>query len=178
MDIEMNTENNVEKKIGIPVTLDDLGINIIKLINKNFKSRNFKNKVVHMSWVVNYSEKVSCSHSAPIGKPQNFMGTGDNPTHYSGWKGRLWIVYQKEPKGFGSDPLNGVHIHSGTGGYGNYGNPNYKVTSPIGHYPLSWDLKIFEDDWPAIKVHNSLIQTNFPEKHTFIYTLGECSEEV
>lgn len=163
---------NKESLNDSPVTLDHLGTSVVNTINSKFKFRQQKNKVIHLSWRIKYDEKVSCSHHAPVGKRTNFMGDPEFPRNFPGWIGRLWIVYSTRPIGMNSDPLSFVNIHSGTGGYGNYRNPNFTAIHPGSQYPCSWDLKIFEEDWGAMKVNNRLIGV-FPKEHEFVYTLNE-----
>jgi len=168
--------NVIVEGFEYPTSLDDMGYFIVKVLNKKLSMRSIKNKVLHLSWVLEHSKEISCTHASPVGKPMNFYSNPDLPTSYPGWEGRIWMVFEKEPRHMGFDGLNGTHMHTGTGGYGNYNNPNFKSIHPGKEYPVSYSLRIFEDDWAAMKVNNNLI-SKFPKKHSYVYTLGVTDEE-
>lgn len=167
----------INEIIETPLTLDDMGFFIVQSLNAKLAERPIKNKVLHLSWSIEYTTKVSCTHNAPIGKETNFISSPDLPKYYPGWEGRIWMVFEKEPRYMGFNELNGTHLHTGSGGYGNYNNPFFKSIHPGKEYPVSYIVRMFEDDWAAMKVNNNLIAKDFPKKHTFKYTLGVTDEK-
>lgn len=140
---------------------------IIDRVNDNLKKDN--NKVVGLQLVLSWYDRVSNSHSAPVGKPTNGGRLGFLPTGYPGWSGRVWIRYDKKCfKGWGgSDPIRGTGLHTGTGGFGTYSGPwtklahsifdaelidkislkKYNDLKPVCH---SWDCRVFAEDFPEI----------------------------
>lgn len=96
---------------------------------------------------IGYSKFVSNSHSCPRGGVQCWSSReakDGRPSSYPGWSGR--IEYQmSHDVGFGSDVMQGLGIHTGTGG--GTGNNRY-----------GYDVKFFESDWPGIGVMNALVE--------------------
>lgn len=126
--------------------IDSIGNKIVKRINSKHN-----NVLACLAFDVHYGDCVSNSHSAPVGKKQNWGGREEGvPRGYPGWSGRLWIVLNHEPRRFGSDILHSSGIYSGTGGGGNYGNPYTKslkeLPKKFQHY--GWDTIIWCDDFP------------------------------
>lgn len=131
-------------------SLQDLGDNVVKEINYGFGG---KNKVILLKWEVKYDESVSNTHSAPKFKNTNWGCDPELPRGYPGWEGRVWIIYQADPRkpGF-HNPLRIQRIHTGTGGYGHYSNSSkWCVALTREMYPLSWDVRFFADDFPKVK---------------------------
>jgi len=125
-------------------------------INDSYKSSGIH--VVGLKVQANFNLKLSNSHSCPINGQTNWGGNRVNaPCHYKGWGGRVWLIFNKFPSGFGS--MNNSLIHSGTGGYGSYNFGKELSYHQIeGHilkehrnvYPLSWNCKVFIDDFPKL----------------------------
>ena len=87
---------------------------------------------------VGHSERVSNTHSAPHGKPQNWGREPGKPTGYPGWSGRIEFRVLPENCGIsGSDVGRVLRMHTGTGG-GIRG----------GYY--GYDVRMFEEDWPGL----------------------------
>lgn len=86
--------------------------------------------------------KCSCSHSAPIGKPTNFMSKPNIPTHYWGYKGRLEFKYDAELSFFPSHMFEGTGINCGSG---SGGGRSY-----------SCEVTLFGDDWPTMSADDEL----------------------
>lgn len=147
------------KKYGEPHDLDSLAHHVIQVISA-------EHPVVGFSWDIRYGQKISNSHSAPIHGVQNFGGQKDRALGYPGWSGRVWIRYglkeHHDWSGPGSGPFMRTNTHTGTGGYGDYDGPwtelvsaNYRNRNvlPMMNPPsvFSWDYRIYEQDWPAVK---------------------------
>lgn len=99
-------------------------------------------KVTHID--VDWSDRVSNSHSCPRGGVTNWGGNGTlkdgslAPRGYPGWGGRIEF-HTSHDLGFGvSDCFKRLGIHTGTGG-GSGGNR-------YGH-----DVKFFASDWPGLE---------------------------
>jgi hypothetical protein len=116
-------------------------------------------KILLLGISMQYSNTTSNTHSCPIGGKQNWRSVMDKPQGYPGWSGRLWIVYDKSPTNtdrHSYDRLSQVYLHTGTGGYGWYNMPNTwrKYMPSVDQcYPLSWDAKIWADDWPLVRAN-------------------------
>jgi hypothetical protein len=158
----------------IPITcFADIGVNAMKVMNQNLEKENIFVKLLRLD--VSFNKRVSNSHSAPQNKPSNFSREDNKPTSYPGWYGRIWYILSKEPKGFSSNSLNETYLHSGTGGYGLYNLPDY--TKEDKDYPLSYDVKIFLDDFPEIKTMELLTPSDiFDGRLLFHFTHKELSD--
>ena len=90
-----------------------------------------------------WEERLSNTHSAPVGGVQNWGGRDvmkdgtPAPRGYPGWGGRIEFVIQTPLDGFSSDIVKGLRIHTGSGGSGNGTNYGY-------------DVKFFDADWPEL----------------------------
>ena len=147
-----------------PSTLDELAERVMAVIN--YTSRNKSPvKVVGFSWSIIHSTQVTNSHYAPINRETNWSGDKFNvPTGYPGWKGRVWIRFNKDPDGFSSDFFPATLTYPGTGGAGAYNGPWSAICSAWYQtskgnkksikYPepecRSWDYKFFNSDWPML----------------------------
>jgi len=144
-----------------PTTFDELINLAVEKMNSKFDD---DNHIVYLAWRGKFGSDVSCSHYAPKGKQTNWCGMQTNLLRsYPGWRGSVWVSYRYEDRtrfSLGSNILSGTGISSGTGGGGLYDLPNwvniesqyreYNNNSGYGHYPLSWDSKIFELDFPNL----------------------------
>lgn len=87
---------------------------------------------------------ISNSHSAPKGMPTNWSGGNHHlPTGYPGWHGRILIQHEGDFSHV-SRLFSDIGICTGTGG-GWAGE-------------LSYDVKLWEADWPAMRVYQVLSQ--------------------
>lgn len=97
---------------------------MVSQLNKNLakqsSNKNAPPSIAYLKFSGKYDASVSNSHYAPIGSPTNWGRKPELPLYYPGFKGRLWIIYSREPNGFGSDFLSNTGLNSGTGGYGTY----------------------------------------------------------
>ena len=176
-----------------PETLDDLARCVIAVIERETYYRAGGRegcKVLGFAWDITYNDHVSNSHSAPVGYPTNFspFQNPGRPTGYPGWQGRVWIRFEYWPT-FGSAAFERTLTHTGTGGGGAYNGPWTKVShshfsSPReikDQYPepqiYSWDYRLYELDWPGIKVWREqqelidrLSGTNRCVSHNFQWT--------
>ena len=84
---------------------------------------------------------VQTTHSAPIG--QQTTGWGEQHYYEIGWNGNVGIKFKcKHLKGFGSDILRGLSLHSGTGGYNGGEKQN--------EYHLCFDSRMYLKDFPLL----------------------------
>lgn len=103
-----------------------------------------------------WSDSVSNSHSYPIGGVMNWFGDRELPRGYPGWQGRVeWVIeWPEELDGIyhGSDLFASDYtcLNTGSGGGG---------SRKDGHQSYCYDLKIFEADWPGLKLHYDKIKT-------------------
>lgn len=102
----------------------------------------FKIKVTNFS--LEYSDKVSNSHSCPRDGVSNWNGNMPGvPNHYPGWYGRIYYLTSHDINGIGSDLFKGTGINTGSGG----GSKNRR----------GYDVKLFASDWPVI---NSILSSD------------------
>lgn len=134
----------------------------------NSKSHRTNAKLVGFAIDCAWSDRVSNSHNAPFGERTNFTRDPKLPTGYPGWTGRVWVRYDHaERNGFGSDPLRGTGLHTGTGGFGSYDGlwkqlhsmihnsrsrfwPDVNAYSKVEPQIYSWDCRIFAQDFPEL----------------------------
>ena len=136
--------------------LDELGSRVIAKISEI-------DKVIGLAWSLQWSENVSCTHSAPVGCCTNWTGSAELPTHYPGWQGRIWIRFEPNDNNrCASDLLKTQHIHAGTGGSGSYSGPWSEISGAAWRGKksdmvecYSWDVKIFDADFPEIAEKNN-----------------------
>lgn len=95
------------------------------------------------SLVLDYSDKVSNSHSAPFGKQTNWGGRKkDEPRGYPGWQGDISFTLSHELPSFTSDAFDNTGINLGSGG-----------GSGI---KCRYEVRLFEDDWPGLAKSRTL----------------------
>jgi hypothetical protein len=127
-------------------------------------------KFTDLSW----KEEVSNSHSAPLGKKDNWGGRKkDEPTGYPGWQGNIRYRptdYKTSDYYFGSDAWVGTGINTGSGGYAT---------------TYYYDVKLFAEDWPAMMASRRCAARyaimNYNDKRTideFAVALFDTSEKV
>ena len=93
-----------------------------------------------------WSNSVSNYHSCPRGGVTNWgRYNPDLPTHYPGWHGRVWFLYENETSQRMSAAKSG--LHTGTGGYGLYNTTDWTFDDG---YPQGYDCRIFAADHPEL----------------------------
>lgn len=96
----------------------------------------FSVQIVHLD--LYYTERLSNTHSAPVGRPTNWGREPGKPTGYPGWGGRICFRVLPENCGIsGSDVGRVLRMNTGTGGGGSKGIYGY-------------DVNIFEEDFPGL----------------------------
>ena len=151
--------NYLSNKYGDPISLSDLFMSVCKYIQTSaLKEGELLQLGVELQW----DNEISNSHSCPIGGVKNFVRKPGIVMSYPGWKGRLWTMLSNDAKtrySFTSKMFEDIGIHTGTGGFGAYGN------TTIDHFdgdeyedasPYSWDLKVFSADFPSIQIGTAL----------------------
>lgn len=101
------------------------------------KGKYRKPKLLSVKLKGRFSDHISNSHSAPIGKPQNWGRKPGVPTGYPGWQGDISWQLDGEYQSFGSDVMRNTGINTGSGG-------------SRGEHGFSYDMKLFLDDWPGL----------------------------
>lgn len=186
-----------------PETMDELAQCTIAVANAHPELVRQEIRVVGFAWNIIYGNNVSNSHYAPLGEQTNWGGHRlDAPRGYHGFEGRVWIRYNREPTGWGSDGMAYTLVHTGTGGAGSYsGLWQHITTQRYKKYNAekacksgvfvqkcacySWDCKIFADDFPMIadmvskqQMMDILITTEKqPINHQFEWNEPETVEE-
>ena len=77
-------------------------------------------------------DTITTTHSAPVGENQSWR----SPNRYPGYAGRIWIRYEREPRGNKFNPMDCFRktlTHTGTGGGGDYDSP-WKMASSVWHH--------------------------------------------
>ena len=103
-------------------------------------------KITSWSWegeiTPTYKRKLRNTHSAPIGKQENFTGRLDIPRGYPGIYGRVRIIFDYKNVSYGT-PLGpkGLCMHSGSGN---------GATDEQGYYGYSFYTSIWLEDFPRI----------------------------
>lgn len=85
-----------------------------------------------------FSPKVSNTHSCPQSGVTNWGGDPSKPRGYPGWQGTIHISGWQKFNGFVSDYLELMHIHTGTGGSGEY------------------SVRLYASDWPGMLTYQQL----------------------
>jgi len=148
--------------IETPQTFPELLTNTRHHLRDTIWNKN--NEVVYLGIKIEYRDKVSCSHSAPKGEHTNWGGKSEYPAYFPGWSGRIWIgtLYGLQDRQANmSSILKNIGLYTGTGGGGNYNLPSHvKERLPSHDWPTwkswGWDVKIWEADWPEIKMGSLL----------------------
>lgn len=151
--------------------IEIIGNPAVNIIKKNLKSK--KRKLHCLRLDVSYQSIISNSHNCPKNGMTNWHHDANKPSGYPGWEGRIWLIFDKDISGsFGGDLLQGSGLHSGTGGYGYYDlDPSVYIRKGYEkEYPLSWSVKIFEEDFQVVNKFKTIqLLTNEPMKKNFIY---------
>ena len=147
-----------------PETMSEFAQMCIDTINdKLAKSKeNSKIHVVGLAMDIHHSDAVSNSHDAPLLGTGNFCRDDDAPTRYPGWRGRVWIRYSDDCRGWGSEQFEPTITHTGTGGSGSYNGTwegiahrYYKASIKqkktfVSPELYSWDYRFFDQDFPGL----------------------------
>jgi hypothetical protein len=174
----MQPKNRILELFEPPMSLGDVIPCAVAYMERELKNNGIY--VVYFGLQVLYNEKVSCSHHAPFGQNTNWGGKHeDRPKHYPGWSGRIWVGFSKNLISKGhclnpGQPLARIGIHTGTGGGGQYNLPTaiknkLAPNQNLQDYcdPWGWDVKIFLDDWPSLKILKILKPDNPNYRLTF-----------
>ncbi|RLD78640.1 MAG: hypothetical protein DRJ15_11140 [Bacteroidetes bacterium] len=170
----MEPRNTLLELFEPPMSIGDVTHCAVAYIEHYLKKQEIQ--VVYYCLKVMYSDSISNTHHAPRGYPTNWGGqTKDIPKSYPGWLGYLWIGLSKPVGRRGiSDspitPLKKIGIHTGTGGGGHTSNipkfikdklvPGRRITDYC--TPCSWDIQMFLDDFPSLKMLK-LLKPDSPE---------------
>lgn len=103
-----------------------------------------------------YSNLVSNTHYAPIGKPKNWHRSYDLPRGYPGWQGYIMFETTKQTECFSSHIFKTFRVNLGTGG-GSTTSSRYEV-------------KIFLEDFPNLEKY---LMINMIKNQNFNYDY-EC----
>ena len=148
-----------------PETLDELFDMMRTIVNHNFRVNN-ENKDIRLTTLcvqVESSNKVSCSHDAPLlGRSKWSSKDHDGPSSYPGFHGRIWYRYNDDPVNNWSDPFKGSQVHTGSGGGGDYDGPSKEICEVYRGAPkhlkkifidpkvCSYSFRFFLADFPKI----------------------------
>ena len=92
-----------------------------------------------------WSDRISNTHSCPRSGVTNWGSNDDKPRGYPGWQGD--IAYQlSHDIGSFSDIFKSTGIHTGSGG-------------GRGDLKCAYDVKLFADDWPGMKMLRAMTDT-------------------
>lgn len=178
-----------------PNSLDDLAHCVIAVLNqqpKDIKRRQHQGpriSVAGMAWDIRFTKTVSNTHDCPIDGVTNWGGRSENdPHHYPGWSGRVWVRYAEPIDSFGSRPWPATLTYTGTGGSGGYSGPWSSLYSRWHEvnagkkkkdvtYPepqiFSWDYRFFLQDWPGLEANMmwEILGNKFDENahHKFLW---------
>ena len=170
----MQPENKLLELFEPPMSIGDVTRCTIAYLEHHFKKQEIL--VVYYCLKVTYSDSISNTHHAPRGYDTNWGGkTKDIATGYPGWSGHIWIGLSK-PKiriGISDSPnraLKDIGIYTGTGGGGHTSDipsfikdklsPSCKITNYCKTW--SWDIQMFLDDFPSLKMLK-LLKPDSPE---------------
>jgi hypothetical protein len=170
----MQPRNRLLELFEPPMSLGDVTRCTVAYIEHHFKDQGIK--VIYYCTQLKYSDAVSNQHNAPAGYDTNWGGqTNGTPTGYAGWQGKIWIGLSKplKRKGISDSPiasLKEIGIYTGKGGGGVTTNipqfikdklvPGTKITDYC--KPWSWDIKLFLNDFPSLKMLK-LLRPDSPE---------------
>lgn len=149
--------NQITAIYGQPTNFQELGDMCFDSLNKTFKKR--KNKLISLAFELIYSAKVPNTHHCPINGQTNWNHYNKNThTSYPGWCGRIWYICLLKPY-LNINISSYCHLNTGTGGYGTYEHickDRFKHKPLDEYYPLSYDIKVFKDDWPGLVLGTAL----------------------
>lgn len=104
----------------------------------------------------NYNRVTSNTHSCPHNGVTNWRGCPEIPRGYPGFEGRIvyyvewYSKWQKLCPG-GSNMWKNTRIYTESGGYIGFNSYDLKNKNSKGLQNFVYDVKIFLDDWPAMK---------------------------
>ena len=139
---------NMNNIYGPPLTLQELCDNVFKYANEYYLT---KRKLLGWGMRVDFNEAICNTHYAPHNGIINSQWTSSLPKGYPGWTGRIWIVYDKPIIASTNDNnlFSNLRLYTGSGGYGLYGIPFFSRNKQE-IYPLSYDFRFYEADWPSL----------------------------
>lgn len=127
----------------------------------------FTIKITYLN--LTYSDQVSNSHSAPVGKKQNWGGrtTYKDGTPYTrgfpGWQGSIEFELSHELPSFTSGMFDRTRIHTGTGSGGKRSR---------------FEIKFFEEDWIGLSTALAEKNKEVDKKNTWNAVSGKSWEQV
>lgn len=188
MNYKQNNKDALLKAYGKePSTLDELAEAVIASLKTDLN-------VLGFAWRINYSNKVSNSHSSPINGVSNFTREAGVPLGYPGFSGRVWLRTDNKPRSGISDNFARTCTRPGTGGQGGYSGPweyisqfSYRRSSSyVPSYKVQcygWDYRFFIEDFPLVAELVEQIQTisnlknePFSIEHRFEWTDPETAK--
>jgi hypothetical protein len=153
---------------GPPLSLQDLCDNVFKYANNHYLK---KTELLGWGMQVKFTERASNTHSAPHNGQQNWHWSDDKPKGYPGWHGRVWIFYNKQVDWCDENLFPNLRLYTGTGGYGMYDCRfcTYKTWDSQEVYPLSYDFRFYQADWPSLILGDVFGEDN--KEKTLVYRL-------
>ena len=164
-------ERNASKELADYVRLNASSPEeICKLMIEVSKKMDSECYIEDVKLVVNYNPLASNSHSAPIGKMENWSGSKPGvPRGYPGLVGNITIQYNKQPKSMTKAAHEKiVGINTGCGGYRNGKN-----------WTLGYDVTLWVEDFPKIQTELEKTLEKIKEfEEVKIKALNELEAEV
>lgn len=170
----MQPENKLLELFEPPMSIGDLTRCAVAYIEHYFKEQEIQ--VIYYCLKVMYGDKISNTHHAPRGYDTNWGGITPNAvTGYPGWTGAIWVGMSKPRtrKGISDSPgraLKDIGIYTNRGGGGGTSDipsfikerlaPGRKITDYCKTW--SWDIQMFLDDFPSLKMLK-LLKPDSPE---------------
>lgn len=106
---------------------------------------------------ITYRDRVSNSHSRPVGGVTNWSGDPNKPRGYPGWTGNIDFKYRYLKKASGYYPggalFAAINVHTGTGGGGGHIDDPTSKDHIIQSY--SYGVEIFAHDHPGLWKHHA-----------------------
>lgn len=132
-----------------PSTMDELFEGVVKVVQHGLRHTRRPAYLCYFAWDLTYRDCVSNTHDAPMTGVRNWESDPSKPKGYPGYYGRVWATFSNDPGDF-SDAIFGATLtYTGTGGYGNYNSP-FPHHEKGELYPVSYDYRLFLDDWPLV----------------------------
>jgi hypothetical protein len=176
----MKHAQNIHDLYGPPLTLQELCDNVLKYANEHYLQ---KTELLGWGMKVEFTKHVSNTHSAPHNGITNWYVNSDKPKGYPGWYGRVWIFYNKSTDWCDDNLFPNLRLFTGSGGYGLYNcifydkvniyraSNRYETTGGQGVYPLSYDFRFYQADWPSLILGHALGEEN--KENTTVYKFKE-----
>lgn len=164
----MRELKHLKKKYGEPADLEQLFEWVMTVMNTGLPEGV---RIAGFSWNIVYSECVSNTHYCPVSGYTNFRQSRFDESGkplaigYPGFKGRVWIRYNKKFSESGATIVKKSFTYPGTGGIGSYDGPwdytaniyysnkeklrlHYEFTQP---QLYGYNYRFFLSDFPLIE---------------------------